>query len=88
MHFGEASAGVEGVEVGVDQVPALISRLAEKKIFLNENWPGLPGGGEPDADSVVLGQELAELPQPLGDAVEDRAVEIETRTTPSDRAGG
>jgi ribosome-interacting GTPase 1 len=34
----------------VDQVPALISRLAEKKIFLNENWPGLPGGGEQDRE--------------------------------------
>jgi len=30
----------------VDQVPALINRLAEKKIFLREHWPGLPGETE------------------------------------------
>ena len=30
----------------VDQVPALIGRLAEKKIYLNERWPGLSNGGE------------------------------------------
>ena len=28
----------------VDHVPALMERLAEKKIFLHEQWPGLPGG--------------------------------------------
>jgi ribosome-interacting GTPase 1 len=30
----------------VEQIPALIDRLAGKKIFLSEHWPGLPG--EPD----------------------------------------
>jgi ribosome-interacting GTPase 1 len=36
----------------VDQVPVLIERLAEKKIFLHEQWPGLPGetGGSPGVD--------------------------------------
>jgi ribosome-interacting GTPase 1 len=27
----------------VDQIPALMARLEEKKIFLHERWPGLPG---------------------------------------------
>ena len=27
----------------VEQIPALMARLAEKKIFLHERWPGLPG---------------------------------------------
>jgi ribosome-interacting GTPase 1 len=27
----------------VDQIPALMTRLAEKKIYLREHWPGLPG---------------------------------------------
>jgi len=27
----------------VDQIPAIMKRLAEKKIFLHERWPGLPG---------------------------------------------
>ena len=38
----------------VDQIPALMTRLAEKKIFLHEHWPGLageadkpPGMGDP-----------------------------------------
>jgi len=30
----------------VDQIPALINRLAEKKIFLRARWPGLPGETE------------------------------------------
>lgn len=30
----------------VDQIPALIERLAEKKIFLRARWPGLPGETE------------------------------------------
>jgi ribosome-interacting GTPase 1 len=30
----------------VDQIPALMTRLAEKKIFLHEHWPGLPGEAE------------------------------------------
>jgi len=35
----------------VEQVPALLARLAEKKIFLRARWPGLPGGSvEPSAD--------------------------------------
>ena len=27
----------------VEQIPALMKRLAERKIFLHESWPGLPG---------------------------------------------
>ena len=36
----------------IDQVPAIMERLAEKKIFLLERWPGLPGGtgSAPGAD--------------------------------------
>lgn len=36
----------------VDQIPALMARLAEKKIFLHEQWPGLPveSGSKPDPD--------------------------------------
>jgi len=36
----------------VDQIPALMDRLAEKKIFLREQWPGLPveTGSTPDPD--------------------------------------
>lgn len=30
----------------VDHIPALINRLAEKKIYLRERWPGLPGETE------------------------------------------
>ena len=30
----------------VDQVPAIIKRLEEKKIFLRSHWPGLPGEAE------------------------------------------
>jgi ribosome-interacting GTPase 1 len=36
----------------VDQIPVIIERLAEKKIFLHEQWPGLPGetGDSPGVD--------------------------------------
>ncbi len=36
----------------VEQVPAILARLAEKKIFLHERWPGLPGqdGDAPEFD--------------------------------------
>ena len=36
----------------IDQVPALMNRLAEKKIHLHERWPGLPAraGSSPSAD--------------------------------------
>ena len=34
----------------VEHIPALMSRLAEKRIFLRARWPGLPGGSaEPPA---------------------------------------
>jgi ribosome-interacting GTPase 1 len=32
----------------VDQVPAVLKRLAEKKIFLLESWPGTTGAPSPD----------------------------------------
>jgi ribosome-interacting GTPase 1 len=36
----------------IEQVPAILGRLAEKKVFLVEHWPGLPGKarGDPVAD--------------------------------------
>jgi len=33
----------------VDQIPALMTRLAEKKIFLHEHWPGLAGEADKPA---------------------------------------
>jgi ribosome-interacting GTPase 1 len=36
----------------VDQIPVLLQRLEEKKIFLHERWPGLPGRAEDRPGSV------------------------------------
>ena len=35
----------------VDQIPAIMKRLEEKKIFLRERWPGLPGEAESQTDT-------------------------------------
>jgi len=39
----------------VEQIPVIMARLAEKKIFLSERWPGLPGETEasPRADDPI-----------------------------------
>ena len=36
----------------VEQIPALMKRLAERKIFLRESWPGLPGEEGNSGDKI------------------------------------